>query len=95
MPILRLTPEEVFALQKDNEAEVSFENIDAVHRYMQSEEYSPDNFVYTDANEQCVYIRKNGTVSDYLMRGYDERLAGGRNPHEQSLPVEKADGISV
>ena len=95
IPELRLTPEEVFALQKDNEAEVSFENIDAVHRYMQSEEYSPDNFVYTDANEQCVYIRKNGTVSDYLMRGYDERLAGGRNPHEQSLPVEKADGISV
>ena len=95
VPELRLTPEEVFALQKDNEAEVSFENIDAVHRYMQSEEYSPDDFVYTDANEQCVYIRKNGTVSDYLMQGYDERLAGGRNPHEQSLPVEKADGISM
>jgi len=75
IPELRLTPEEVFALQEGNDANVSFENLNEVRRYMQTEEYDPDDFVYTDADEQCVYIKKDGIVSDYLMRGYDRSLA--------------------
>ena len=66
IPELRLTPEEVFALQKGNDAGVSFESIDEVRRYMQTEEYDPNDFVYTDAKKQCVYIKKDGIVSDYL-----------------------------
>ena len=71
IPELRLTPEEVFALQEGNDAYVSFGNMDDVHRYMQTEKYRPGDFVYTDADEQCVYIKKEGTVADYLMKGYD------------------------
>ena len=71
IPGLRLTPEEVFALQEGNDAYVSFGNMDDVYRYMQTEKYRPGDFVYTDADEQCVYIKKEGTVADYLMKGYD------------------------
>ena len=71
IPELRLTPEEVFALQEGNDANISFGNIDEVRRYMQTEEYRPGDFVYTDADEQCVYIKKDGVVSDYLIQGYD------------------------
>ena len=74
IPELRLTPEEVFALQKDNDANVSFRDIDRVRRYMQTEKYNPNDFVYTDAKERCVYIKKDGVVSDYLMQGYDRAL---------------------
>ena len=55
--------------------DVSFRNMDAVHRYMQTEEYDPNDFVYTDADKQCVYIKKDGVVSDYLTRGYDRSFA--------------------
>ena len=75
IPELRLTPEEVFALQKDNDAGVSFETIDEVRRYMRTEEYDPSDFVYSDADRQCVYIKKDGTVSKYLAEGYDRNLA--------------------
>ena len=75
IPKLYLTPEEVYALQKGNDAGVSFGNMDDVYRYMQTEKYRPGDFVYTDADEQCVYIKKDGVVSDYLMRGYDRSLA--------------------
>ena len=75
VPELRLTPEEVYALQKGNDARVSFRNMDDVYRYMQSEKYRPGDFVYTDADERCVYIKKDGIVSDYLMEGYDCALA--------------------
>ena len=71
VPGLSLTVEEVFTLQEDNDADVSFEDIDEAYRYMQSEGYDPYDFVYTDADERCVYIKKDGTVSDYLMQGYD------------------------
>ena len=86
MPKLRLTPEEVFILQKDNDAGISFGNIDEVNCYMQSEEYSPYDFVYTDANERCVYIKKDGVVSDYLMQGYDCALA-----EKYPLPGDKTE----
>ena len=75
IPKLCLTPEEVFALQKGNDTCVSFRNMDDVHQYMQTEKYRPGDFVYTDADEQCVYIKKDGIVSDYLMQGYDCTLA--------------------
>ena len=75
IPKLYLTPEEVYALQKGNDAGVSFGNMDDVYRYMQTEKYRPGDFVYTDADEQCVYIKKDGIVSDYLMQGYDCTLA--------------------
>ena len=74
IPELHLTPEEVFVLQKDNDEYVFFDDIDAVREYMQTWRYDPCDFVYTDADEQCVYIKKDGVVSDYLMRGYDRGL---------------------
>ena len=75
IPKLRLTPEEVFALQEGNDANISFGNIDEVHRYMRTTKYRPDDFVYTDTDKRCVYIKKDGIVSDYLMQGYDCALA--------------------
>ena len=75
IPELCLTPEEVFALQKSNDADVSFRNIHEAHCYMQTGKYDPNDFVYTDAGEQCVYIKKDGIVSEYLMQGYDCALA--------------------
>ena len=75
IPELCLTPEEVFTLQKGNDAGVSFGNIDEARRYMQTEEYNPNDFVYTDADKKCVYIKKDGIISDYLMQGYDRALA--------------------
>ena len=74
IPELRLTPEEVFALREESDADIFFRNIDEARRYMRTEDYRPDNFVYTDAGERCVYIKKDGTVSDYLTEGYDRAL---------------------
>ena len=74
IPNLVLTPAEVFALQCNNEADVFFDNVDAAEKYMQTPRYEPENFVYTDTDERCVYIKKDGTVSDYLMEGYDRNL---------------------
>ena len=76
IPKLRLTPDEVFALQKGNDADVSFRNTHEARRYMRTRKYDPNDFVYTDANEQCVYIKKDGIVSDYLIQGYDGTLTG-------------------
>ena len=74
-PGLLLTPEEVFAMQEGNDAGVSFGSIAEAEAYMRTKEYDPDDFVYTDTGKKCVYIRKNGAVSDYLMKGYDCTLA--------------------
>ena len=83
IPELRLTPEEVFALREESDADIFFRNIDEARRYMRTEDYRPDNFVYTDAGERCVYIKKDGAVSDYLTKGYDRTLLNtprsGRN----------------
>ena len=91
VPELCLTPEEVFVLQEDNDADVSFRNMDAVHRYMQTGKYDPNDFVYTDAGEQCVYIKKDGIVSDYLMEGYDCTLAEKRLVPEYETAKERGD----
>ena len=79
IPELRLTPEEVFVLREENNAGVSFENTDEVRRYMQTGKYRPGDFVYTDADKRCVYIKKNGTVSDYLAQGFNGMLVGRQN----------------
>ena len=75
IPKLRLTPEEVYALQEDNDAGVYFADIGKTREYMQTGNYNPNDFVYTDANGQCVYIKKDGVVSDYLIKGYDRAVA--------------------
>ena len=75
IPELRLTPEEVFALWISSDAGVSFVNVDRARQYMQTDRYDPNDFVYTDAGRRCVYIKKDGAVSDYLMQGYDRTLA--------------------
>ena len=93
VPELRLTPEEVYALQKGNDVRVSFRNMDDVYRYMQSEKYRPGDFVYTDADEQCVYIKKDGIVSDYLMEGYDCVLAEKCPLPENKTKKERGDAI--
>ena len=91
VPKLRLTPEEVFILQKNNDAGVSFQDINGVYRYMLSGEYDPADFVYTDTDEKCVYIKKNGKVSDYLMGGYDRTLANEHCTEQPDTP-ERSNG---
>ena len=81
IPKLRLTPEEVFALQEDNGALVLFTNIEAARRYIQTAGYNPRHFVYTDTDERCVYIKKDGKVSEYLMEGYDRTLVNTHLPN--------------
>ena len=93
VPELCLTPEEVFALQEGNDANVSFRNTDEAHRYMQTEGYNPNDFVYTDANNRCVYIKKEGAVSDYLTQGYDSALAGKHLSSEHK--AEKGRGCET
>ena len=93
IPELRLTPEEVFALREESDANVFFRNIDEVRQYMQTDEYNPDDFVYTDAGERCVYIKKDGTVSDYLMKGYDRTLAEACHPSGYTAAREQTDDI--
>ena len=94
IPELRLTPEEVFALREDNDAYVSFKNMDDVHQYMQDPKYAPVDFVYTDTDEQCVYIKKNGAVSNYLMKGYDCGLAGKSLSPGRRTGKEQDDDIT-
>ena len=93
IPELCLTPEEVFALQKGNDAYISFKNMDDVHRYMRDVEYNPNDFVYTDSGEQCVYIKKAGIVSDYLMEEYDCTLAEKRSSPGHGVTKEQGDEI--
>ena len=90
IPKLRLTPEEVFALQEDNGALVLFTNIEAARRYTQTAEYNPRHFVYTDTDERCVYIKKDGKVSEYLMEGYDRALVNTHLP-DGNKTVEPPD----
>ena len=90
IPELRLASEEVFTLQEGNDAYVSFRNMDDVHRYMQTEKYRPKDFVYTDAGEQCVYIKKDGVVSDYLMQGYDRSLINTPGPGKTEQPDHRS-----
>ena len=94
IPKLYLTPEEVYALQKGNDAGVSFGNMDDVYRYMQTEKYRPGDFVYTDADEQCVYIKKDGVVSDYLMWGYDRSFAD-KHPASGYETTKKRDNAII
>ena len=93
IPELRLTPEEVFALQRTNSMWASFRNVDAARQYMQTDKYNPGDFVYTDANERCVYIKKDGIVSDYLIEGYDRTLAEDRCAQEHKTAGDRSGGI--
>ena len=70
VPKICITPEELFVLQQDRDTDISFTGTDEAKEYMQTPGYNPNDFVYTDTDEQCVYIKKNGAVSDYLMQGY-------------------------
>ena len=88
-PKLCLTPEEVFTLQKGNDAEVSFRNIDAARQYMQTEQYSPDDFVHTGMTKRCVYIKKDGRVADYLMRDHNVGLTDRRFLSESKTATEQ------
>ena len=91
VPKLVLTPEEIFTIQADNDAGVHFSNLDEVREYMQTRAYRPNNFVYTDADEKCVYIKKNGTVSDYLMKGYNRSSAEKRPSPGRKAAKEQDD----
>ena len=94
VPKLSLTPEEVFAFQKDNDAGVTFESINDAKDYMQSHKYKPDDFIYTDTNKQCVYIKKDGEVSNYLMRGYDRSLVANHIANKKVVSEQEiSDGI--
>ena len=88
-PKLCLTPEEVFAMQKGNDAEVSFRNIDEARQYMQTEQYSPDDFVHTGMTGRCVYIKKDGRVADYLMQNHNVGLTDRRFLSESKTATEQ------
>ena len=90
-PKLCLTPEEVFALQKGNDAEVSFRNIDEARQYMQTEQYSPNDFVHTGMTGRCVYIKKDGRVADYLMQGHNIGLADRKSLSESKTAAEQGN----
>ena len=72
-PKLKLTAEEVYLMQYDNDAGVSFENIKQAEEYMATKKYKASDFVYSDIDE-CVYIKHDNQVSPYLMEGYDKKL---------------------
>ena len=91
IPMIRLTPEEVFAFQKGNDANARFDNIDKAKKYMQTAEYKPDNFLYTDVDKHCVYIKKDGVVSDYLMQGYDHSLVGSHIVSRKAVSERESD----
>ena len=95
VPKLRLTPEEAFIIQEGNDAEVFFDSVSAAEAYMQTTEYDPNDFVYTDADKQCVYIKQDGTVSNYLMRGYSEQLTGRRETKSHDPTPAKSDDVSL
>ena len=90
IPEFHLTPEEVFALRKN----MLFGSVSEAHQYMQTGQYRPEHFVYTDANNRCVYIKKEGAVSDYLMRGYDCALAEKHPSHGHGVTKEQGDEIA-
>ena len=92
IPELRLTPEEVYALQEDNNAGVYFADIGKTREYMQTGNYNPNDFVYTDANGQCVYIKKDGIVSDYLIKGYDRAVAEQCCPTGRKTSGDRSSG---
>ena len=89
IPEFRLTPKEVFTLQKGN----VFENVDEARHYMQTAVYDPNDFVYTNADKRCVYIKKDGAVSDYLIEGYDRTLAEDRCAQEHKTAGDRSGGI--
>ncbi len=75
VPKLKLTAEEVFLMQDDNDAEVEFDDIEDAENFMKTYEYYADDFVYTDVindnDKQCVYIKCDGKVSDYLKQNFN------------------------
>lgn len=93
IPKLRLTPEEVFVFQKDNDADMTFKDIKDAKAYMRSLKYKPTKFVYTDANKRCVYIKKNGKVSNYLMQGYDYSLVGSHIASRKVVSERESDSV--
>ena len=72
-PKLKLTAEEVYLMQEDNDAGVSFKNIKQAEEYMATKKYKASDFVYSDIGK-CVYIKHDNQVSPYLMEGYDKEL---------------------
>ncbi len=65
VPELTLTPYELYLVQEDNDAGVSFSSVSEAAEYMDSASYYPEDFVYTDTicDEGCVYIKKAMVIS--------------------------------
>ena len=106
IPELRLTPEEVFVLQKKSNAEISFRefdgntdrlfgNVDEARQYMQTGEYRPEDFVYTDAGRRCVYIKKDGAVSGYLTKAPDRTATEKHCPDGYAAPGNRDNGFPL
>ena len=73
------------AILPENEATTTRENmlfgsVSEAHQYMQTEQYRPDYFVYTDTGRRCVYIKKNGIISEYLIKGYNRDHINAPHP---------------
>ena len=80
-----LTAEEIYMLQDEDEYDISLEY---AREMAESGDYDYDDFVYTDADEHCVFLKKNGVVDsalygnwvnegeDYDDIGDDEEIGG-------------------
>ena len=58
-----LTAEEIYMLQDEDEYDISMEY---ARDMAESGDYNYDDFVYTDADEHCVFLKKNGVVDSAL-----------------------------
>ncbi len=58
-----LTAEEIYMLQDEDEYDISLKY---AREMAESGDYDYDDFVYTDADEHCVFLKKNGVVDSAL-----------------------------
>lgn len=79
-----LTAEEIYMLQDEDE----YVSMEDARDMAESGDYDYDDFVYTDADEHCVFLKKNGVADpalygkwvnegeDYDDIGDDEEIGG-------------------
>ena len=81
-----LTAEEIYMLQDEDEYDISMEDA----KYMaESGDYDYDDFVYTDADEHCVFLKKNGVVDSALYGNWGDE---GREDYDDIGDDEEIGG---
>ena len=62
-----LTAEEIYMLQDEDE----YVSMEDARDMAESGDYDYDDFVYTDADEHCVFLKKNGIADSALYGNWD------------------------